>query len=142
MKYIGYGLGVVILLIYGYISIAYSWNVLSVFRYEEATILSYSDLPQNVQDSIVKYVKTDPPSFKHKKNIISLEGNFILKYTWIGPWIFRCRIVNEYNGKSYYVPQNVPKPIIVDCEYAYIPIDYNLRVYNYLDFSYKKVLLK
>jgi hypothetical protein len=67
MKYIGYGLGVVILLIYGYISIAYSWNVLSVFRYEEATILSYSDLPQNVQDSIVKYVKTDPPSFKHKK---------------------------------------------------------------------------
>lgn len=142
MKYLVIGLMAVFGLIYGYISTFYSWNVAGVVRYEEATILSYPDLPQNVQDSIVKYVETDPPPFKHKKAIISLENNYILKRTWIGPWVFRCRIVNDDTGKSYYVPQNVPNPIIVDREYAYIPTDYNLGEHNYLDFSYKKVLLK
>ncbi len=138
MKYLLYGFGIVFLLIYGYISLIYSWNVFSVFRYEEAPVIGYSDLPQNIQNSIVKYVETD----EHKNNIISLTGDFSLKYTWVGPWIFRKRIVNDDTGKSYYVPQNVPKPIIVDCEYAYIPTDYNLGKHNYLDFSYRKMLLK
>ncbi|MDE6452936.1 MAG: hypothetical protein K2L27_01895 [Muribaculaceae bacterium] len=107
------------------------------------TTVSYSDLPQEVQDSIYYWVKHDivttfPASFDttrltiiDKPHIISFDGPFTLEDRRFGPWTIHQVLTRTSDGKEFVLSHNIPTPVIIRDDILIVPVDYNiLTVWN------------
>lgn len=99
-------------------------------------IVSFTDLPQEVQDTVLYWTENYAPIFTDSDSLICLgEGmpsviSFDEKYTLtsvpFGPWIKHMLLTRISDGKKYKLKRNAPVPIIVRNDTLIISTDYNI----------------
>lgn len=101
-------------------------------------IVSFTDLPQEVQDTVLYWTENDiVTSFiasddstllemTDKPNLICFDKKYTLTSVPFGPWIKHKLLTRISDGKTYKLTRNAPMPIIVRNDTLIIPVDYNI----------------
>ena len=101
-------------------------------------IVSFTDLPHEVQDTIMYWTENYAPIPTNSDSLISIgegmpavisfDGKYTLDDVELGPWITHKILRRSSDGRKYIMSYNVPYPIIVRNDTLIIPEDYNILI--------------
>lgn len=101
-------------------------------------IVSFTDLPQEVQDTVLYWSENDVVTsfiasddstlleMTDKPNLICFDEKYTLTSVPFEPWIKHMLLTRISDGKKYKLKRNAPVPIIVRNDTLIIPVDYNI----------------
>ncbi len=100
--------------------------------------VSFTDLPKEVQDTIMYWAENYAPIPTNSDSLISIgegmpavisfDGKYTLDCIEFGPWITHNILRRSSDGRKYNLPYNIPYPIIVRNDTLIIPEDYNILI--------------
>ncbi|MDE5761422.1 MAG: hypothetical protein K2I11_10890 [Bacteroides sp.] len=101
--------------------------------YTDGERVVYSDLPKEVQDTLIWWGEHTTISFDDTvcvelPDVICYNSDYSFLYTKLGPWIISRRLKRNTDGKEWRFSGNlnVPTPIVAIGDTIYIPSEYNL----------------
>lgn len=101
--------------------------------YTDGEDVFYSDLPKEVQDTLVWWGEHTTISIEDTVNVelpdvICYNSDYSFLYSEFGPWIISRRLKRNTDGKEWEFSGNinVPTPIVAIGDTIYIPSGYNV----------------
>lgn len=101
--------------------------------YTDGEDIFYSDLPKEVQDTLVWWgehtiISIEDTVIVELPDVICYNSDYSFIYTEIGPWMISRRLKRNTDGKEWKFSGNlnVPRPIVTIGDTIYIPSDYNV----------------
>lgn len=103
--------------------------------YTEGEKVEYSDLPKEVQDTLIWWgehtiISIDDTVYVELPDIICYKSDYSFLRSTFGPWIISRRIKRNSDGREWRFSGriNIPTPIVAIGDTIYIPSEYNLVV--------------
>ena len=101
--------------------------------YTDGERVVYSDLPKEVQDTLVWWgehttISIEDTVIVELPDVICYNSDYSFLYSEFGPWIISRRLKRNTDGKEWKFSGNlnVPRPIVTIGDTIYIPSDYNV----------------
>lgn len=124
---------IVFVVAFGVISVCFGCT--RSIDYTDGEEVSYSDLPKEVQDTLIWWgehtvISIDDSVCVELPDVICYNSDYSFLYSEFGPWIISRRLKRNTDGKEWKFSGNlnIPTPIVTMGDTIYIPSDYNLVV--------------
>lgn len=124
---------ITVVIAFGAISICFGCT--RSIDYTEGEKVEYSDLPKEVQDTLIWWgehtiISIDDTVYVELPDIICYKSDYSFLRSTFGPWIISRRIKRNSDGREWRFSGriNIPTPIVAIGDTIYIPSEYNLVV--------------
>lgn len=102
-----------------------------IIDYTEGKHVKFTDLPQEVKDSLVWWGKNTMSTdtiMMNLKDVICFDSDYTVSYSTFGPWIIARFLKRNSDGKTWKFKGmlNVPTPMVTIGDTLYVPTDYNI----------------
>jgi hypothetical protein len=91
------------------------------------TKISFDELPMIIKDTLLELSKPKH-YFEEKKDLLSINGNYVLEIKEVGPWIDYMLIIDIDRNIRYKLKRGPGKPYIIYDNNLFISDSYNMLV--------------